>query len=38
MKLYQLLKFIFMFLVLQFLYCEFMKSIEINAYINSAML
>jgi hypothetical protein len=28
MKLYELLKFIFMFLVLQFLHCKFMKSIE----------
>jgi hypothetical protein len=28
MKLYDLLKFIFMFLVLQFLNCKFMKSIN----------
>jgi hypothetical protein len=28
MKLYELLKFIFMFLVLQFLHCKFMKGIE----------
>jgi hypothetical protein len=28
MKFYELLKFIFMFLVLQFLYCKLMKSIE----------
>jgi hypothetical protein len=28
MKLYELLKFIFMFLVLQFLHCKFMESIE----------
>jgi hypothetical protein len=28
MKLYEILKFIFMFLVLQFLHCKFMKSIK----------
>jgi hypothetical protein len=28
MKLYELLEFIFMFLVLQFLHCKFMKTIK----------
>jgi hypothetical protein len=38
MKLYELLKFIFMFLVLQFCTINSWKALRINAYFNSAML